>query len=419
MAIGPKFVFGLQNFRSIQAAGLNMRPVTVLTGANGAGKSSFMYGLMALKNLLVNSNQSADNFFNLGFVSLGGFKEVVAGKDTLKSIRFSAQYSDASCDSAYTVDLGATSRLNLVMKRPFSLALSLNISFPYPLVQSVTQEVAWGDRTFKLSFNGIAVTAANAAPLDTSAVPEGLIRTLDLALIPATIARMCDYVDVKRGFFRNTYAIVPAGVTQSNEEAVASMLAGDRDLEARVSVTLEKMLNKSFSVRPTTLGAPTFYLQTVDRETGFVCDLVNEGFGVNQLVYLLAKVLQKDSWVVCVEEPETHLHPEALTKLAEQLLNIAKRDSKRLLISSHSEHFVVALLNLVAQGKASPEDIGIYFVAKDAHNRTAIAEQSVNGKGQIEGGLRSFYEPSIRALEEFFGPEPEKENADPAKRVGP
>ena len=92
---------------------------------------------------------------------------------------------------------------------------------------------------------------------------------------------------------------------------------------------------------------------------------------------------------------------------------------KSFFISSHSEHFVVSLLNLVEKGKASPDDIAIYFIAKDEHNMTTIARQTVNDKGQIEGGLKSFYEPSMRALEEFLGTETKKEHANPPKWVDP
>ena len=198
------------------------------------------------------------------------------------------------------------------------------------------------------------------------------------------------------------------------EQEVAFLLGSDRDLEGRVSVTLEKMANRSFSTRQVALGAGSFYLQTTDRETGFVCDLVNEGFGLNQLVYLLAKVLRKDVFWFGIEEPETHLHPEALTKLAEQLVSIAKLHQKRFLIASHSEHFVASLLNLVAQGRATVDDIAIHFVAKDESNLTRIAVQKINEQGQIEGGLKSFYEPSIRALEDFLGPQRDSEHVNPA-----
>jgi predicted ATPase len=403
--------FKIKNFRSVAEGDLEIKPITVLTGANGAGKSSFMYGIMALRNILGNANQPADNFFNLGFVNLGGIKEVVSGKNTRKPIELGCYYSDSDEESSYVASIGPTSFLRLKVDKPYKIDLKVDISFPYPMVQNAMQEIFWKGRKYRFIFNGINLSVV---PADGDTTSHPAIDELESsAHVPQAITRLCDYVDVKRGFFRNTYASLSAATV--GEDEVASLLGSDRDLEARVSLTLEKMINKSFTARHTSLGASTFYLQTTDRETGFVCDLVNEGFGINQLVYLLAKALRRDGWLICIEEPETHLHPEALAKLAEQLLRITKSESNRFLIASHSEHFVVSLLNLVAQGKASTDDIGIHFVAKDEHNLTKIAEQKVNKKGQIEGGLRSFYEPGIRALEDFLGSRRDTEHVNPAK----
>jgi predicted ATPase len=386
----------MQNFRSVAHADLDIKPVTILTGANGAGKSSFMYGIMALQNVLSNANQPADKFFQWPFANLGGVKEVVTGKDTSKPILLSCHYSDVAIESTYTAVIGPYSSLRFTVAKPYEVDLKLDVSFPYPLVQNVAQEILWKNRKYRFIFNGIDVRILRddgVASSDTEVLQF-------VADVTRSIPRAFEYVDVRRGFFNNTYALA---TPSDSEQEVASLLGGDRDLEGRVSVALEKMTGKSFATRQVTLGAGSFYLQTTDRETGFVCDLVNEGFGLNQLVYLLAKVLRKGVSLVCIEEPETHLHPEALTKLAEQLVSIAKLNQKRFLIASHSEHFVVSLLNLVTQGKATPDDIGIHFVAKDENNLTKIAEQKINEKGQIEGGLRSFYEPSIRALEDFLG----------------
>jgi predicted ATPase len=408
MAGKAQIRFVMQNFRSVVQSDLEIKPITVLTGANGAGKSSFMYGVMALRNILSNANQPADNFFNLGFVNLGGIKEVVTGKDMTKPVILGWHHCDGATESSYFASIGPASFLRFTINKPLKVDLNLNVSFPYPLVQNVAQDVMWKDRKYRFTFNGITTTVV---PLD------GIVRSevgeQPLAIIPKLIALSADFVDVKRGFFRNTYA--PLGATSSGEDEVASLLGSDRDLEGRVSVVLQKLINKSFATRHTALGAATFYLQTTDRETGFVCDLVNEGFGVNQLVYLLAKILRKDVSLVCIEEPEIHLHPEALTKLAEQLVSIAKSDRKKFLIASHSEHFVVSLLNLVAKGTATVDDIAIHFVAKDKSNLTKITEQQINEKGQIEGGLKSFYEPSIRALEDFLGPQRDTEHVNPAK----
>ena len=69
---------------------------------------------------------------------------------------------------------------------------------------------------------------------------------------------------------------------------------------------------------------------------------------------------------------------------------------------------------MVAQGRATVDDIAIHFVAKDESNLTRIAVQKINEQGQIEGGLKSFYEPSIRALEDFLGPQRDSEHVNPA-----
>lgn len=399
MPYKQKVVFEIKNFRSVMQGNIEIKPITVLTGANGAGKSTFMYAIMALRNILFNANQPANNFFNFGFANLGGIKEVVTGKNIGKSIELACHYSDATSESSYIANIGPSSSLRLTVKKPFQIDLMLDVSFPYPLVQSVAEEIVWKGKKYVCTFNGVRL---NIVPRDGTALSDAA--RVELA-VPAdltqSVALLSEYVDVKRGFFQNTYA--PLKIASNGEEQVASLLGADRDLEARISVVLEKMTNKSFAARQTALGAASFYLQTVDRKTGFVCDLVNETFGINQLVYLLSMLLKEDLWLLCIEEPEIHLHPEALTKLTGQFLEIAKTRDKRLLISSHSEHFVVSLLNLIAQGKATPDDIGIYFVAKDANNLTRVVEQTVNEKGQIEGGLKSFYEPSIRALEDFLG----------------
>jgi predicted ATPase len=411
MPTKPKLRLSVQNFRSVMNGDIDLKPITILTGANGAGKSTFMHALMVLRNLGANANQPMDSFFNLGFANLGGFKEVVTRKDTNKTIQFGFSFIDDKNEATYSVGIGPSSFFRIAVKRPFVLDLRIGVSFPYPMVQNATQEITWNNERFKFTFNGIGLTVLTAEGNQLSVPLDKQLYTP--VALPMTIPGLSEYVDVKRGFFRNTYA--PLGAAQTGEDEIASLLGSDRDLEAKVSLVLDKMMGKSFAARHTALGAASFYLQTTDRETGFVCDLVNEGFGVNQLVYLLAKSLRKDHWLVCIEEPETHLHPEAQSKLAEQLLRITKTDSKRFLIASHSEHFVASLLNLVARQKATPDDLGIYFVAKDENNLTQVAEQRVNEKGQIEGGLKSFYEPSIRALEEFLGSESNKEHVNPSK----
>jgi AAA15 family ATPase/GTPase len=46
-------------------------------GANGAGKSSLIYSLLTLKNIVLNPNQLPNGFFNYTFANLGDYEAVV------------------------------------------------------------------------------------------------------------------------------------------------------------------------------------------------------------------------------------------------------------------------------------------------------------------------------------------------------
>jgi predicted ATPase len=132
-----------------------------------------------------------------------------------------------------------------------------------------------------------------------------------------------------------------------------------------------------------------------------VFDLVNDGFGTNQLVFLLAKALRKGQTTICIEEPEIHLHPSAIAKLVEVLIDIGKETNRNFIISTHSENFVLALLNKLARQTIAPSDVRIYYLCKEKA-RTVVEEQRVTDKGQVQGGLRAFYETELEQMREFL-----------------
>jgi AAA15 family ATPase/GTPase len=67
----------VKNFCSIQDQAVELAPITLLYGTNGSGKSSLLYALLTLKNIVLNSNRTGDEFFNYTFINLGNFDGVV------------------------------------------------------------------------------------------------------------------------------------------------------------------------------------------------------------------------------------------------------------------------------------------------------------------------------------------------------
>jgi predicted ATPase len=234
--------------------------------------------------------------------------------------------------------------------------------------------------------------------------PEANERAVDLAKLlnePIEVLKSVDVIPLKRGFSKPQY---PAGNVvpfPTSEDEIASKLANDPYLESKVSTYLEQVMDRQF--RAKIIPATSWInLNTTEKATRQTVELVNDGFGVNQLVFLLAKAVNKESQVICIEEPEINLHPSIIRKLPKAFLDLTKEEEKQLVVSTHSENLIVALLAAVSKGEIEPEDIACYLVVKE-NGMTNFKRQSVTEEGQIEGGLRSFVEGELEDIQEFLG----------------
>lgn len=95
----------LKNFKGFsEEVRIELRPITLLFGANSAGKSSVLQALQYLREILERQNVNADRTLQGGdAVDLGGFLNLVNGRDPQKQIEIAVE-----------MELGATSIPDLV-----------------------------------------------------------------------------------------------------------------------------------------------------------------------------------------------------------------------------------------------------------------------------------------------------------------
>jgi predicted ATPase len=386
--------------------------ITVLTGPNNSGKSSVIYGLLTLKNVVLNPNQAVDSFLNLGFLNLGGFAQTVFLKKETSDIILGIEVSRNEIKSQYTTVLGKKkSSLSLKTLKPYNISLDVDVTFPYPANKTANTIVTGSFGRAQVVWNGITPTI-NITPIPeqemlvsepkkSDDLKEGSAESLNESInAPIEELRGVDFIPLRRGFTKPSYSSVPMQAQLLSEEELATLLAANRELVGKVAHYLEPLVNRIFSVW-SILGTANFYLQSQDRSTSFVCDLVNEGFGTNQLVTILTKCLREEVSTVCIEESEIHLHPRLMDKLVDVFVRIAQDEGKSFIISTHSEHIVLSLLNEVAKKNIKPEDVCIYYLSKEG-KETKIERQEVNEKGQIKGGLKGFYETELKQIKDFF-----------------
>lgn len=385
----------ISNLRSIENAEVEVAPLTVLYGPTASGKSSLLYALIVLKNFIINPNQQSDGFFNLGFMNLGGFDNCVFNQDKerLIDIRFSVD------DGEYGISLNKSSAdisLNSEIIR-----MNAKVSIPYALNQSFASTIKMTkdkEEEYNVNWNGILSSVSPKQPTaETQQNAAEISQTLNQ--IPEYIKKI-DIAPHKRGFFKPNYSPTQIGPNPTSEDEVSTIIINDPNLAPKISVDLENILNRDFRTY-TPPGTATVFFQSTDKSSRTPAYLVNEGFGVNQIVYILAKIHRPEIKTILIEEPEVHLHPSMIRALVKTLCSIIKEEKKQILLTTHSEVFVSSILAAVRRKDITSQDAKCYLVKKERKS-TRFEEQKINDNGQIEGGLSSFVEGELEDLKIFF-----------------
>lgn len=381
----------MRGFRSIREQEIRLAPLTVLYGPTASGKSSVLYAPLVIRNVIANPNQSVDNFFNLGFLNLGGFEECVFTHDRDGEIGIRA--------GTEAGEYGVTLRKNsgAFCLKSSEIDLRLEVSFPYALNQTVTQ--ACGDGICTIKWDGITVSVtAESADGAAQERAHGLAHQLNSI---AESLRRVDIAPHRRGFFKPYYIPVPLSAMPVSEDEVATSIITDPYVPAKISADLERIVGRDFRLY-TPPGTAIVYLQTTDKEARLPSFLCNDGFGINQLVYLLAKLHQPNVRTLLIEEPEVHLHPSVMRRLVRTLCTVIADEGKQVIVTTRSEVFVSALLTLIASGQVPAHTVRFYLVEKTG-KQTVCHLQEVNQAGQIEGGLASFMEGELEDIRLMLG----------------
>ena len=155
-------------------------------------------------------------------------------------------------------------------------------------------------------------------------------------------------------------------------------LLTDTTLKNKVNTALDdilgvKIYTKQLSSQFSTSGKTNLYDVRVGKQAAKAkLQLPDVGFGISQLLPVLVS-MQRTDHLLLVEEPESNLHPKAQTHLIETILNSVDKDSgPSILMETHSEHFLVRVLQLIESGQISDEDISIIYVDTDSENGTTV-----------------------------------------------
>jgi hypothetical protein len=110
-------------------------------------------------------------------------------------------------------------------------------------------------------------------------------------------------------------------------------------------------------------------------------NIANVGVGVSQaLPVIVALQTAGLGRIVYIEQPELHLHPLAQQNLGDVLVEAAGR-GVNVVVETHSDHLLLRLQTLVAEGKMNPDHVSLNWFSRDKNGQTIITPANLDQRG--------------------------------------
>lgn len=419
---------------------IHLAPLTVIFGANSAGKSSLGHLLLALQQ----TARAADRrrALNLGdgtsLIDLGTFADCLHGHDLQQDLsfelgwrlpkplevrdplqpelRYQGNHMELDVSLAankdqqpeveklrYKLKAGDTKALDISLERDERRKLTLSSdTYNFKMSDGRKWPLEEPEKFYRLSDMSMA-RYKNAGfladfALATEAMLEGISYLGPLRMHPQRLYQWS--------------GDSPASVGSLGENTIAAILAAEREgrrlnrgpkrpthsfAEFMASWLKEMGIIHDFSVKAVAEGRKEYEVLVKTHAKAAEVKITDVGFGVSQVLPALVQAFYCEPHsTVWMEQPEIHLHPQVQAELADVFISAiqARENGKprdvQLIIESHSEHFLNRLQRRVAENKLGHADVAIYFCRR-AGAETDLEPLRINMFGEIENWPDNFF----------------------------
>lgn len=345
----------LRNFKCFAEQDFDLAPLTLLTGVNGRGKSSFIQAL-----LLTMQSDGDDLVINGDLVSLGMLNDILYEKRIDDSL--SIIISDNSTEYSFVTKDG-TIRFMKKNEPLESNLLYLNAervgprtSYPIP------------------SSNDMLNKIGNAG--------EYAAHILEFRTLHG------DTVVHDKLILADTHNMPLSRSIRTQTEAWLSRLSRPLRLKTTPHANMD-IVNLEFS----------FFMNGLETRN---YRATNVGFGLTYALPIIVAVLtaEKDDLII-IENPEAHLHPRGQAIIGE-FLALAAASGLQMIVETHSDHVLNGIRVAVKQNKICCEDTKVHFFCVDNHGETLIKHPKLDKNGRFDFCPDDFFDEWDKQLTELL-----------------
>jgi len=416
----------VQGFKSIQdKQSIEIRPLTILAGANSSGKSSIMQPLLLLKQTLEVQGDPGALLLdgpNVRFTSSDQIlsKTTPSSRESIFSIYLEStdgsslglQYCEEKgqgfdlCGMNYTFE---EEKLHLKPgmddKEIFAVLPKRFREITKIFHKEGEKELLWQvrrDRCF-----------LTLEPKKTSLVDFLPIMGLTITNSFVPLIQSVIHLPGLRGNPRRTYPKTASGPHFPGvfDVYTASIINNWQEKLKHNLVTLSQSLENlglSWKVSAKSVDATQVELRvgrTSHSKQGGAHDMVSiadVGFGISQsLPVLVALIVARPGQMVYIEQPEIHLHPKAQRRLAHLLCEAAKRNVI-LVIETHSALLLREIQTLVASSQMPQDKVILHWFQRDERGATCVMPADLDENGAYGNWPEDFDATELEAEQAYL-----------------
>lgn len=349
---------GIRHFKCFSEADFALRPLTVLTGLNGAGKSTFIQTLLLARQAAQSPNGRTLQLNGPNGLALGEAEELLHPAAQRPEIQIRLWTTDRKAPATYRLGVPDERALHLTVDEspcePVSVLSRRGSGFTYLCAERL------GPRD---------LLSVSAEPPDELGVGVRGEHTAQVLALRQERLTSKEHLTVREPL-RHLEADVPLLRTQA--EVWASHIIRPIQIAAQWAPGL---------------AASTIRFQ----ETGPYGEVIrpaNTGFGVSYaLPIIVAGLMTKPGDMLIVENPEAHLHPAGQSRLGRFLARVAGSDVQ-VVVETHSDH----VLNGVRLGVAEEHTIDAGDTIFHYFDRAGVVPIDLSARGELSRWPSGFFD---------------------------
>ena len=363
----------LINFKAFTEQQVSLRPLTLLTGLNGMGKSSCLQSLLLLRQSFQQRVLAGSE--GTGLVLNGELVQLGTGRDVL-------------FDNAEEDEIGFVLRSDGQEAR-WRFAYDRQADVLQRMAESQIPGTFFDSNLFTDEFHFLE--AERIGPRTSFEMADFVVREhRQLGTRGQYAAHFLDHFRSKE---------VPVVLHHSNARSATlldQVTAWMGDISPGAIIRVEDygdmdLMRLAFGFeRADTSGDVRYYRST------------NVGFGLTYtLPVLVALISSPAGGLVLLENPEAHLHPRGQSKMGE-LMARAAAAGVQIVVETHSDHILNGIRVAVKRGLTMPEDVALHFFQRPADDSESsgidVVSPQIDRDGRLDTWPEGFFDEYAKSL---------------------